>query len=238
MNKKWIIWLLILGIVLMVGAVGYLILSGFRAVTQPVTELHGVLGTQVAQLLNPTPTIIPDPVTIVREVRAIARLETIHYSVEKIIVAETGQGPFGFLFSDRLLLVAHGSVIAGVDLEKIDLDHLWVDDVGRVYIVLPEPEVFIATLDNEKTYIYDREKGLLTRGDDHLESAARKAAEEEILRAALEDNILEQACINAENYLFVFMRALGFSDVVFADATDRPSPTSDPAVAPQATATP
>lgn len=230
MQKKTAFWIVIAVIVLIFGSVGYAVVSGFRAITAPVTELRNDLGTQVARILNPTPTIIPDPVTIVREVRSLARLETIHYSVEKIIVAETGQGPFGFLFGDRLLLVAHGSVIAGVDLDKIDLDSVWMDDLGRVYIVLPEPEVFVATLDNEKSYIYDREKGFFTRGDVNLETAARQAAEEEILRAALEDNILEQASINAENYLYSFLHALGFSDVIFSDEAEHPSPTASPTV--------
>jgi hypothetical protein len=225
MDIKRIIWIVVIVIVLIIGAVGFALVSGFRAITAPVSELREDLGTQVARILNPTPTIIPDPITIVREVRSLARLETIHYSVEKIIVAETGQGPFGFLFGDRLLLVAHGTVIAGVDLDKIDLDSVWTDELGSVHIVLPEPEVFVATLDNDKSYIYDREKGFFTRGDANLETAARQAAEEEILRAALEDNILEQASINAENYLYSFLHALGFTDVIFSDVAGRPSST-------------
>ena len=223
MQKKRVIWIVIIAIVLLIGAVGFALVSGFRAITAPVTELREDLGTQVARILNPTPTIIPDPITIVREVRSLARLETIHYSVEKIIEAESGQGPFGFLFGDRLLLVAHGTVIAGVDLDKIDLDSVWIDELGSVHIVLPDSEIFVATLDNEKSYIYDREKGFLTRGNVNLETAARQAAEEEILRAALEDNILEQASINAENYLYSFLYALGFSDVIFSDEAEHPS---------------
>jgi hypothetical protein len=232
MEIKRVIWITIIVIVLIIGAVGFALVSGFRAITAPVSELREDLGTQVARILNPTPTIIPDSITIVREVRSLARLETIHYSVEKIIVAETGQGPFGFLFGDRLLLVAHGTVIAGVDLDKIDLNSVWMDDLGSIHIVLPESEIFVATLDNEKSYIYDREKGFFTRGDVNLETAARQAAEEEILRAALEDNILEQASINAENYLYSFLHALGFSDVIFSDETGAPlnTPSATPTV--------
>lgn len=237
-QKRTAVWITIVVIVLVIGMVGYAIVSGFRAITAPVSDLRHDLGTQIARIMNPTPTIIPDPVTIVREVRSLARLETIHYSLEKIIVAETGQGPFGFLFGDRLLLVAHGSVIAGVDMDKIDLDNIWIDELGRVYIVLPEAEIFVAALDNDKSYIYDREKGFFTRGDVNLETAARQAAEEEILRAALDDNILEQASINAENYLYSFLHALGFSDVIFTDEANRPSTAPSPTPTVQATAAP
>lgn len=222
MPQKWIGWLQIVLIFIVIGVIGYVGIFGFRAVTEPVVQLRQDLSTQVSKLVNPTPTIIPDPVTIIREVRALARLETIQYSVEKIIVAETGQGAFGFLVGDRLLFVAHGLVIAGVDLGKIGPDTLWLDEMGRVYLSLPAAEVFVTALDNEKSYIYDRERGLLTRGDINLETEARQAAEAEILNAAMEDGILEQAAVNAENYLYAFLRSLGFPDVIFVQEGQSP----------------
>ena len=50
---------------------------------------------------------------------------------EKIITAETGQESFAFLLGDRLLFVAHGVVIAGVDLEQLGPDDLRVE-IGQV----------------------------------------------------------------------------------------------------------
>ncbi|MEX2161478.1 MAG: DUF4230 domain-containing protein [Anaerolineales bacterium] len=183
-----------------------------------VGELADAVGTQVANVIHPTPTIIPDPITIIHEVRSLARLETIQYSVEKIIVAESGQGPFGFMFGDRLLFVAHGTVIAGVDLEKLTPEDLRTEG-GVLYVTLPSAEVFIASLDNEKSYIYDRETGFFTRGNQLLETEARQAAEQEILNAALEDGILGQAQLNAESYLLRLLLNLGFPDVIFEDAS-------------------
>ncbi len=181
---------------------------------RPVQEANQTVQTQVAQLLNPTPTVKPDPITIIHEVRSLARLETIQYSVEKVITAELNQGAFDFLFGDRLLLVAHGAVIAGVDLQKLqDSNFVIKDDV--LYVALPPAEIFSAALDNSKSYIYDRSTGLLQKGDLNLETQARVAAEEEIRKAALEDGILEQARINAENYLSRLLRQLGFPEVVF-----------------------
>jgi hypothetical protein len=215
-------WLLLLLVLLGAAAIGYSLLRGVQQTTRPIVELRDDVATQVAQLLHPTPTVLPDPVTIVREVRALARLETIQYTVEKVITAETGQGPFGFLFGDRLLLVAHGEVIAGVDLAQIGPEDVWIDSYGRVYMILPEPEIFVATLDNEQSYVYDRDTGLLTKGDINLEATARQAAEDAIREAALEDGILHQARVNAENYLYRMMRALDFQDLIFADEGDRP----------------
>jgi hypothetical protein len=190
---------------------------------QPVSDMTNNLGTEVAKILNPTPTILPDPVTIIHSVRTLARLETIQYSVEKVITAESGQGPFGFLFGDRLLLVAHGTVVAGVDLEKITPKDLWVED-EVLYVRLPEAEVFIASLNNEQSYIYDRDLGYLTKGNVNLETEARRAAEIEILEAALEDGILAQAQQNSENYLLRLFIQLGFPEVIFVNEITTPQP--------------
>jgi hypothetical protein len=183
---------------------------------QPVNAVVSSLGTQVAQVLHPTPTILPDPVTIIHSVRSLARLETIQYSVEKVITAESGQGPFGFLFGDRLLLVAHGVVIAGLDLSKLGPQDLSLEN-SVLKVRLPATEIFIATLDNEKTYIYDRDTGILTKGNIQLETAARQAAEKEIEQAALEDGILDQARQNGESYLLRLFLQLGYPEVIFVE---------------------
>jgi len=185
-----------------------------KAAVQPFEQANQTVQTKVAEFMNPTPTVIPDPVTIIQEVRSLARLETIQYSVEKVITAEIGQNELGFLFGDRLLFVGHGVVIGGIDLEKMMPEDLWIEGT-IVYVRLPEPEVFIAALDNEKSYVYDRETGLLTKGDVNLEKTAREAAENEILKAAVDDGILDLARQNAENYLGRLLRGLGFGDVVF-----------------------
>jgi hypothetical protein len=214
--RNTLTWVLGAALILMIGLAAFALLATARSAVQPVADLSAEVGTQIAGILHPTATLRPDPVTIVREVRSLARLETIQYTVVKVITAESGQGPFGFLFGDRLLLVAHGVVIAGIDLGRLQPQDVWLDDLGRVYLHLPDPEIFVATLDNSQTYVYDRETGLLTAGDIDLEAAARRAAEEAIRQAALDDGILEQARLNAENYLYGFLRSLDFPDVIFA----------------------
>jgi len=181
--------------------------------TGELVEPVNVLNTRAAGIFNSTPTVFADPVTIIRDVRSLARLETIHYSLEKVITAETGSGDLSFLFGDKLLFVAHGTVIAGINLENIDEEDMKLRN-GTLYVTLPAPEVFVATLDNEKSYVYDRDTGLLTKGDFDLETLARQTAEDAIYEAALEDGILQQAQVNAENYLVRLFRSLGYPDVV------------------------
>lgn len=180
----------------------------------PLQQANNELSTQVAELLHPTPTVIPDPVTIIHEVNALARLETIQYTIEKVITVEQGQDALAPLFGDRLLFVAHGYVTAGIDMAKLDEADMWLEN-GVLNVRLPEAEVFDATLDNEQSYVYDRETGLLTHGNPNLETLARQAAEQQILQAALDDGILEQARQNAELFLDRFFEALGYPSVLF-----------------------
>lgn len=222
------IWILIIGVLLILSLTGLGIVMAIQETTQraeqaiqPVSDLTNELGTEVSKVMHPTPTIIPDPVTIIQEVRSLARLETIQYSVEKVITAETGQGAFGFLFGDRLLFVAHGVVISGIDLGKLDPEDLSINK-GVLYVSLPEPEIFLTTLDNDKSYVYDRETGVLTKGDINLETNARRVAEDEIQKAALEDGILKLARENGENYLYRLFISLGFQEVIFVNPTPQP----------------
>jgi len=196
----------------------------------PLEQTNHSLATRVAQFMNPTPTVLPDPVTIIHDVRSLARLETIQYTMEKVITVEKGQNQLGFLFGDKLIFVGHGKVIAGVDLARLQPEDMKVK--GQVlYVHLPPTEIFVVTLDNNKSYVYNRDTGLLTKGDVNLETTARVAAEKEIQQAALDDGILSQAQQNAESYLSRMFRGLGYPEVVFVhDKKNQPAeqPTVEP----------
>ncbi len=220
-------WVLVIGILLVITVVAFsmvwIMYSSIQRTVAPVQSVGNDLSTRIAEVLNPTPTILPNPMTIIRDVRSLARLETIQYTIEKVITAESGQGPLGILFGDKLIFVAHGQVIAGVDMSKLDTRDLEVKD-GVLYVTLPEPEIFVVDLDNEKSYVYDRETGYLTKGQVNLESDARRAAEREIEKAADEDGVLDLARQNAENYLSRLFRDLGYLDVIFERAATTPTP--------------
>ena len=215
--RKWQWGLQLILVLILVGAVIFMGISVKNVLDSqlaPVREMTGALSSQVSVVLHPTPTILPDPVTIVHEVRSLARLETIKFTLEKIITAETRQGVFDWLVGDRLLFVAHGEVIAGVDLNKLTPEDLRVE--GEVlYVDLPEPEIFVVAIDNQQSYVYDRDTGLLTKGEVDLETEARRAAELEIEKSAREDGILTLAAQNAESFLDRLFRDLGYPEVIF-----------------------
>ena len=219
MKNNSLLSILILGVI---AFAAYMVVQTIRETSQTATapfqalnEQNHAMQTQMANLLNPTPTIIPDPVTYINEIRALARLETIQYSVEKVITGETGGGTFSGLFGDKILFVGHGTVIAGIDMDKLRPEDMRYEN-GVLTVNLPPAEIFIATLDNEKSYVYDRDTGIFKRPDENLETLARQAAEEEIRKAALNDGILNQARINAEVFLERLLEDLGFQKVIFS----------------------
>ena len=181
---------------------------------EQVNQANQTLQTQVAQLANPTPTIIPDPVTYINEVRALARLETIQYSVSQVMTGELNQGTFDFAFGTKILVVVHGTVIAGIDMEKLLPEDMRMDN-GVLYVNLPSAEILATTLNTEKTEVYTLQEGLLVDVDPNLVLTTIQGGQDKIVSVALEDGILQQAEKNAESYLYRFFTALGYSNVIF-----------------------
>ncbi len=183
---------------------------------EKVNQANSALQTQIAQAINPTPTIIPDPITYINNIRALARLETIQYSAEQVVTCEVNQdGILGYAIGDKLLFVGHGEVIAGIDMEKIQTGDLSLQG-NTVFVKLPPAELFVVTLNNEKSYVYDRVTGPLAGSNANLETQCRQAAEDKIRSAVLEDGILNQAQANAENYFYrFFTEQLGYDKVEF-----------------------
>ena len=166
-----------------------------------------------------TPTVIIDtsrPV-IIEQVRALSKLETVHYEMQKVI-SGTSTGPLpGFLTDDKILLVAQGEVVAGIDLTKVaDEDIIVEGDI--VKIRLPEPEILYSKLDNDKTYVYERQTNIFRKfsPDPNLETQVRQAAEAQIRQSAIEDGILTKARANAEQVLRMLITGLVDKEVEFS----------------------
>ena len=152
--------------------------------------------------------------TVIKQIQSLSRLETSSYTIEKIIDVGTSGNRFSqFLYGDRILLVAHGQVIAGFDLSKVSESDIKIE--GKTLNVnLPAPEILVTKLDSEQTRVYDRRQGLLTKGDENLETEARSEAEKVIKDAACKGGILGEATKNARNQLTVLFKSAGFETVI------------------------
>lgn len=183
-------------------------------------ENNPILNLGKNLLLQATPEIVPKSSTILNSVSELARLETARVEAEKIVTSERDtQALFG-LFGESLVFVAVGEVIAGVDLAKMADGDIQVVDPVTVMVYLPEAEILVATLDNQKSYVVDRDVGLFTGADPELETQVRQIGEASILEYALDEvKILEVADQNAQEYMEGFLNDLGFENVIFTDET-------------------
>jgi phosphosulfolactate synthase (CoM biosynthesis protein A) len=84
---------------------------------------------------------------------------------------------------------------------------------------LPEAEIFLSDLDNDRSYVADRDIGLLTKGDAQLETLVRQGAEARMVEAAMANDIIDQANQEAEKFVSTFLEELGFEEVIFTDDT-------------------
>jgi Protein of unknown function (DUF4230) len=151
--------------------------------------------------------------TVVRQIQQLQRLETVNYTMDKIISGEH-DNPYlpKFLAGDRLLLVVHGEVIAGVDLGKVQPGDISVNR-RTISLRIPAAEVFSTRIDSAKTRVYSRDTGLFSSPDPNLESDVRAEAERELQQAALQDGVLKTAEQNAQNTLSSLLKGLGFDQV-------------------------
>lgn len=174
---------------------------------------------QVVQLIaTPTPTI-RDWGGAIQQMKNLQRLETQRFSIERVVEASTARGDALDMFlGERLLLIASGDVVAGVDLSKLtDRDVIISSDGMSVTLTLPASEIFSARLNNERTRVYDRQTRLLTQltggQDPTLETQARQEAERQILAAACENGIMQRAAEEAKRSMEQFLRLLEFENV-------------------------
>ncbi len=154
---------------------------------------------------------------IVRELRALSRLETLSVHVEKVVDATDHQVRlYGMVeAADRVLLVAVGEVTLGVDLGKLADDAMTYDAAtGVAHLRLPAPEVLATRIDEDRSYVHARTTDLLAVPNAGLEAAARRDAVARFAEVGRDPRHLDAARVNAEHQLEALARAWGVGDLV------------------------
>jgi hypothetical protein len=152
-----------------------------------------------------------DTATIIKQVQTISELVTVKYVMEKVVVLEDVK----WYGENRVLLVAHGVVKAGVDLGKLQPGDFRISQ-NQIVIRLPPAQITDAFLDDKQTHVIERSTGLLRVFDKSLEQTARQNAVDDISRAARLNGILKDATERAQFQLKVLLLQMGFDDVEFA----------------------
>jgi hypothetical protein len=148
--------------------------------------------------------------TVVEQVQTLSDLVTVKYVLEKVVILEDAK----WYGENRVLLLAHGIVKAGIDLKGFTADDVAISG-KKISLRLPPPQITDAYLDDGQSKVIDYSTGLLRSFDKDLEQTARANAVLDINRAAREAGILSDANDRAKLELELFLRQVGFEQVEF-----------------------
>jgi hypothetical protein len=154
--------------------------------------------------------------SVITALKDLARLESAEAHIERVIDLKDKQSRlFGLIEGeDAILLIASGSVTAGVDLSKLREGDVVVHKQDkRVTIQLPPAEILSKRLDSERTYVHSRETDLLAKRKESLETRARQEAEKSLVEAAREGGLIPRAEANARRTVESLVRSLGYDRV-------------------------
>jgi len=197
---------LLLGI-LVLGSVGFVLLSRNSG--------PALLSRVWLAVTGRTLSIDVSQPTVVNRIQQLQRLETVVYTMDKIVSGAKENPIFpDFLAGDRLLLLVHGEVVAGIDFSSLKPGDVLVE-AKQVHLHVPAAQVFSTRLDSAKTRVYSRQTGLLVATDPNLESQVRQEAERQLTEAALADGILRTAQQNATSTITSLLQGLGFEKINF-----------------------
>ncbi|HXC99071.1 MAG TPA: DUF4230 domain-containing protein [Verrucomicrobiae bacterium] len=186
------------------------------AIIAGLVVTFGLILPQLARL-TPSRTVGNTPV-ILQQVQTLSQLVTVKYVMEKVVDLQDVQ-PYKDMIvqgwgENRVLMIAHGVVKAGVDLSEITNGDVQVSG-KKIILKLPPSRVTDRYLDDKQTQIVERTTGLLRSFDKDLEQDARRQAVMDIDRAAREAGILKDADERARLQLKSLFLQMGFEDVEF-----------------------
>lgn len=205
--------------IVLIVAVAIAALGGlfYFGINRAASNLNPFNGTAISNPLAPRPTTIAiDRPAVLRQMRELNRWETATANYDKVITAgQEGSAIYNFFRGDKLILIANGDVIAGFDMGKLRPEDVVISADGiTATVTLPPAEILVSRLDNEKTYVYDRETGVFTGGNPGLETEARRVAEQQIVQRACETALLQRAATEGQRNMENLVRAFGIKNVI------------------------
>ena len=184
-----------------------------------VLFLAGIyLGSKLQRLFGHTgPSRTYNTPVLLQQVQTLSDLVTVKYVLERVEVWD--DPPAGLLTQfvagdNRILLLAHGVVKAGVDLGKLKPEDLRVQG-NTIWIDLPSAHITDAYLDDKETKVVERTTGFLRTFDKDLEQNIRRTSVEDLRLAAGRGGILRDADERARTQLARFFTLMGFEKVEF-----------------------
>jgi hypothetical protein len=151
--------------------------------------------------------------SVIERIQKLQRMETVVFNMDKIVTGEKDNLILpDFIAGDRLMMIVHGQVVAGIDFTRLKSGDIKIQD-KNIHVHLPPAQILITRLDNARTKVYSRNTGILVRVDPNLESQVRQEAEGELLQEAAVGGILNNARDNARVTVTTLLLGLGFENI-------------------------
>ncbi len=192
---------------LLIGAVLALLLAVTMARVQsgPLAALWSALSGRRTRIVSDA--------SVIERIQQLQRLETVVYNMDKIVTGAKDNPLLpDFIAGDKLLMIVHGQVIAGIDFSRLKSSDIQIHD-KQIHLHLPNAQILASRLDNARTRVYSRNTGILVHVDPNLESQVRQEAEGELLQEASLGGILNKAHDNARTTVTTLLLGLGFEKI-------------------------
>jgi hypothetical protein len=183
----------------------------------------GWLGGLVPEIPNPfaSRTVDRGGPAVLQSIRDLRELRAASGHFEVIVDLERDTKLPAAILGERVLFVAVGDVDATVDLADISAEDVAVSSDRRsATITLPRPRLSDAQLDLRRSYVYDRQRGVLDEigglfgdgggGDREVYLAAQRKLNEAARNGA---GLIPRAEQNTRRTLESLLSSLGFTDV-------------------------
>ncbi len=161
----------------------------------------------IREIFDPSPPKIEGVALVLRSVEQMGEFSTVKYNFSNIVLA--GRDAPGwvpdFLVQDELTLVVVGQIEAGFDLQAALQNENFIQQDGTtITINLPHPRLLRCYINEDETYVVERDTGMFASQISNLDSVARDFAIEQFRDEALENGIMDEA----SNYAIDFFQTL------------------------------
>jgi len=212
MKKTLVIVIVILVLLLAIGITIAVIVDN----ANKQTEIDIPSNDSLENLFVEQPAVIlPDPTVIVNSVQKMARVETYVATYQRIYTYAVDQEYLFGACGKKMVFVASGQAVAGIDFSQFQEGDIEVVDVDTVRIKMPQSQIFNVFLNENESQVVSIQYGIFAAIDNQLETAVRQYAQNDLVTIANNSDILTIAQLNGEDFIRDFLLKLAFSNVEF-----------------------
>jgi len=212
MKKTLVISIAILVLLLAIGITIAIITDN----TKPPSEIDEQVADSLEEIFVEQPAVIlPDPTVIVNSVQQMARVETYVATYQRVYTYAVDQEYLFGACGKKMVFVATGKAIAGIDFGLFQDGDVEVVDINTVKIKMPQSQLFNVFLDENESQVVSIQYGIFAAIDNQLETTVRQFCQNDLVVIANNSDILTVAQLNGEDFIRDFLLKLGFSNVEF-----------------------